>query len=117
MGKSDQESDLFDALVCNRVAASTGDVFYTNMDGKLHRINGPALVTGTGVEAWYLNGLLHREDGPAYIHKSGLREWYRHGVRHRDDGPAIEFSDGSSMWIVNGNMLIHDDSDVLEDGA
>ena len=115
MGKSNQESDLFDALVCNRVAASTGDVFYTNMDGKLHRINGPALVTSTGAEAWYFNGLPHREGGPAYIHKSGLREWYRHGVRHRDDGPAIEFSDGSSMWVVNGNLLIRKYSDALED--
>ena len=110
-------AELYSALKYRIEVDEYGSRRYFNALGQLHCEDGPAVVCSSGTREWYQNGQLHREDGPAYIHKSGLREWYRHGVRHRDDGPAIEFSDGSSVWVVNGNMLIHNGSDVLEDGA
>ena len=36
-----------------------------NDHGKLHREDGPAIVTSDGHYCWYRNGKLHREDVPA----------------------------------------------------
>ena len=34
-----------------------------------------------GNEIWYLNGLLHREDGPAYETVSGIKQWFTNGIQ------------------------------------
>jgi hypothetical protein len=55
---------------------------------------------------WYnLNGELHREDGPAIEFADGDKYWYINGERHREDGPAIEFADGDKSWYINGQRL------------
>jgi hypothetical protein len=55
---------------------------------------------------WYnLNGELHREDGPAIEFADGDKYWYINGERHREDGPAIEFADGDKYWYINGQRL------------
>lgn len=36
------------------------------LNGKLHRIDGPAMEWSDGDNFWYLNGQLHRTDGPAW---------------------------------------------------
>lgn len=46
-----------------------------------HREIGPAVVYGSGAEAWYRYGLLHREDGPAYDNKRGRVEYWLNGNR------------------------------------
>lgn len=38
---------------------------YTNEDGKLHRVHGPALEWNGGDYSWYYNGQYHRYYGPA----------------------------------------------------
>lgn len=52
---------------------------------------------------WELNGVLHREDGPARSVRGWSHEWYRHGKLHREDGPAIESVDGC-YWYLNGKL-------------
>ena len=49
--------------------------------GKLHRLNGPAMITlSSGDMTWYRHGKLHRDDGPALDWPSdGTEEWYRDG--------------------------------------
>ena len=37
-----------------------GDKFWRNKEGKLHRIDGPAVEYGNGAKHWYQNGVLHR---------------------------------------------------------
>jgi hypothetical protein len=55
---------------------------------------------------WYnLNGELHREDGPAIEFDDGDKYWYINGERHREDGPAIEYADGDKSWYINGELL------------
>jgi len=52
------------------------------LNDKLHRENGPAVVTSGGVKLWYINGKLHREDGHALEYTStGYKEWYYHDKR------------------------------------
>lgn len=58
---------------------------------------------------WWLNGRRHRVDGPARILKGGSEEWFRHGKRHRKDGPAIEWNSGEKEWYLNGVRYSEED--------
>lgn len=46
-----------------------------SMNGKLHRINGPAREWPNGDQEWYQNGLIHRSDGPALVSEVG--SWWQ----------------------------------------
>jgi hypothetical protein len=72
------------------------------LDGKLHRVDGPALEWDDGTKEWWLNGKLHREDGPAIERPNGIKEWWLNGMRHRVDGPAIEWVGGVKEWYLDG---------------
>jgi len=52
-----------------------------------------------------INGLLHREDGPAVVRINGTKEWYFNGKLHRTDGPAVEFASGSKEWHIDGKFI------------
>jgi hypothetical protein len=45
-------------------------------NGKLHRINGAAVIYANGDQFWYKDGKLHRTNGPAAIYASGTKKWY-----------------------------------------
>ena len=47
-------------------------------------------------------GLYHRLDGPAVESPYGFNAWYKNGVRHREDGPAVEYADGAFSYYLNG---------------
>ena len=85
--------------------ADNGDItWYQN--GKLHRLDGPALERVDGDKFWYQNGKLHRLDGPAIEeYLNGDKAWYQNGLLHRLDGPAIEYLNGDKFWFQNG--LLH----------
>jgi hypothetical protein len=72
------------------------------LNGKLHRLDGPAIERVNGGKSWYLNGELHREGGPAIEWVNGHKSWYINGELHREGGPAIEFADGGKSWYING---------------
>jgi hypothetical protein len=78
------------------------EAFYWYKEGKLHRIDGPAIEYKNGTKFWYLKGLRHREDGPAVEYSDGRKEWFQNGIRHRIDGPAIEYSDVGKGWYIEG---------------
>jgi hypothetical protein len=79
-----------------------------HLNGKLHRVDGPAVVVPGTYEAWYLNGELHRVDGPALSFLiSGNRKWYLNGKPHREDGPAVEQGDYIEWWL-KGNRLTYE---------
>jgi len=44
------------------------------------------------------DGKLHREDGPAVVSADGHREWFQHGERHNLDGPVVIGADGIRQW-------------------
>ena len=95
------------------------------LNGKLHRLDGPAIERADGSEFWFHNGYIHRLDGPAVKFANGNtvwkrhgkfhrldgpaaeyhglgKEWWQNGKRHRLDGPAIIYADGSKDWFING---------------
>jgi hypothetical protein len=55
-----------------------------------------------GSKHWYLNGKLHRVDGPAVEWSDGTKEWHLNGKLHREDGPAVEYANGEREWFVDG---------------
>jgi len=79
-------------------------------NGKLHKDDGPAIISTTGAKYWYQNGILHRLDGPAVICPVGSQYWYKHGLLHREDGPAVK-TDTYEEWYINGKnielMVLH----------
>ena len=58
---------------------------------------------GNGAKYWYQNGKLHRLDGPAIEYPNGTKYWYQNGKLHRTDGPAYEQPDGGiKQWFIEG---------------
>ena len=55
-----------------------------------------------GSKAWYLNGKRHRVDGPAVKYPNGPELWWFNDFLHRENGPAIERPDGTKEWYLNG---------------
>jgi len=82
------------------------------VEGKLHRIDGPAIESLEGIYEWYKNGKLHRDDGPAIEYFDGYKAWYKNGMLYRDDGPAIESDDGYRVWYKNGKRCRKDGSPI-----
>ena len=54
---------------------------------------------------WHVDGKRHRLDGPAIELANGHREWFVDGQRHRLDGPAVEWINERRFWFVNGKYL------------
>jgi hypothetical protein len=78
---------------------------FWEVDGKLHRENGPAIEAKSGTKVWYINGLQHRDDGPAMETHCGKKVWFKHGKAHREDGPAVEDEvNGLNLkeWWIDG---------------
>lgn len=78
------------------------------LDGRLHRLDGPARILNDGSEIWYRGGAVHRdEDLPAStrINDTGLdQEWWLHGQKHREDAPAKVYEDGRLKWYQNDDL-------------
>ena len=55
-----------------------------------------------GTKKWCIDGKFHRIDGPAIEWSDGSKEWYLEDKLHRLNGPAIELFDGSKSWYIFG---------------
>ena len=95
-------AELYEALKYRVDVDEYGTRRYYNDAGRLHRLDGPAIVWRSGSMQWWLNGQRHREDGPAVEHMDGTRMWLLYGRLHRTNGPAVEWPDGSVEWWING---------------
>ena len=93
-----------------------GATRYFSADGKLHRLDGPAVELANGDKIWCQNGKLHREGGPAVEDADGNKMWCWNGEIHRKDGPAIEFADGSKMWFRHGKIHREDEPAIVGPG-
>jgi hypothetical protein len=73
------------------------------VNGKLHRVDGPAVEWSNGDKEWWVNDKLHRLDGPAIEWANGDKSWWVNGDIHRLDGPAVELISGTKMWFFKGH--------------
>jgi hypothetical protein len=58
-----------------------------------------------GDKEWYLNGRKHRVDGPALEYHDGYKQWFLNGKLHREDGPAIERPTGDKVWYIDDKLV------------
>ena len=58
-----------------------------------------------GTRDWYFNGKIHRLDEPAVVYHDGATEWYVIGRRHRIDGAALEWPNGYKEWWIYGKRV------------
>ena len=56
------------------------------------------IIDADGTKYWYLEGKLHRVDGPAIEYANGSKQWFLEDKLHRVDGPAIEDANGFKRW-------------------
>jgi hypothetical protein len=82
-----------------------GNQFWRNKDGRLHRLDGPAIHYNEGLKMWYKNGRKHRLDGPAAEWPDGTKHWYKSGKFHRLDGPAVDSILFEKEWYKNGKKF------------
>ena len=64
------------------------------------------IIDADGNKEWWVDGKRHRLDGPAIEYNGGSKEWWVDGKLHRIDGPAIEPHSGTNEWYLNGNELL-----------
>ena len=76
-----------------------------NLEGQLHREDGPASENANGDKCYYINGKHHRENGPAVEIKDGFKFYYINDKRHREDGPAMEYENGHKDYYINDKHL------------
>ena len=76
-----------------------------SLDGKRHRLDGPAIEYAHGTKKWFVDGKRHRLDGPAIEWANGSKSWWVDGKRHRLDGPAVEYANGYKEWWVTGQFI------------
>ncbi|NVM34059.1 MAG: hypothetical protein HWN81_00590 [Candidatus Lokiarchaeota archaeon] len=62
-----------------------------------------------GHREWYVEGKLHRLDGPAVEFANGSKYWFIDDKLHRLDGPACEYVSGSKRWYINGKHLTEEE--------
>lgn len=87
----------------DKIVDQNGTVKYY-LDGRLHRMDGPALEYKNGRKEWYHHGKMHREDGPA-IETVTYKAWFIDGKLHRVDGPAVEYESGNKKWHYQGRYV------------
>jgi len=66
-------------------------------------------VTENSTKWFNLEGKLHREDGPAVEYANGDKSYYINDKFHREDGPAVEWANGDKAYYINGKYLTEKD--------
>jgi hypothetical protein len=60
-----------------------GNKWWKNKDGKIHRLDGPAVEFNSGYKEWWFEGRIHREDGPAVVFPSGDKNWWLDSINYK----------------------------------
>jgi hypothetical protein len=97
----------------NRIIKTDYAICYY-LNGKCHRLDGPAFEYLNGDKEWFQDGKRHRIDGPAVEGYNGYKAWYQNGLLHRIDGPAVEFTDGIKHWYYEEKYITDKSQEEFE---
>lgn len=75
---------IFEEIQLRKEVNEYGTIRYFNKDNYLHREFGPAVIS-SNYQSWFLNGKRHRLDGPARIYPSGVIYWYIFGEKYTEE--------------------------------
>lgn len=79
-----------------------GTIISTNREKRFNNREEPSVVFKNGTEYWYLNGKRHRIGGPAITTSGETKVWFVNGLKSREDGPAVERKDGRVEYWLKG---------------
>jgi len=79
--------------------------YYIDPSGNDQWIMDGIVTTIEDKEYWIKDGKLHRDDGPAIITSYNHKVWIQNGKLHRLDGPAIEWWDGNESFYIEGKEI------------
>lgn len=71
----------------SRPTTKKWSIYYYDVSGERHNDHGPSIIHSSGTKIWFKHGKIHREDGPALMTLLG-EIWYYQGMIHRLNGPA-----------------------------
>ena len=92
-------------MVEYKVVVTEHSTKWFNLEGQIHRKDGPAIKDANGNKWYCVNGKCHRENGPAMENTNGDKWYYINGELHREDGPAIEYGNGNKSYYIHGKGL------------
>lgn len=73
--------------------------------GKVPKVpNGRHILPGNG-EIWIVDGKKHRIVGPAEKRGDGYEAYFCRGLRHRTNGPAVTYPDGTQEFWERGKFI------------
>ena len=76
---------------------NNNNIYYFNLIGNIHRIGKPAIEYFDGSKEWVINGKIHRIDGPAYIQGNYIQFWINNVGYFRDK--YYKFADKTNHLI------------------
>jgi len=71
----------------SRQLSKKWSIYYYDASGERHNEHGPSIIHSSGTKIWFIHGKIHREDGPALMTNRG-EIWFYQGMIHRLNGPA-----------------------------
>jgi hypothetical protein len=92
-----------------KVIVTEYNTTWRNLEGQLHREDGPAVEDVDRYKAYYINDKLHRVDGPAIEYADGYKAYLIDGKLHREDGPAREWENGDKFYYINHKLLTEEE--------
>jgi len=98
-GKFIEDEDFFNEVFEGATFHDNGDITW-ELDGKLHRLGGPAQIFSNGARVYKRHGIPHRIDGPAYIAANGSEEYWIDG-RHLSKQQFDNLTKPKSYGLMN----------------
>ncbi len=66
-----------------------------------------------GTKFWFNNNRLHRLDGPAMLSSDNDQYWFIDDNRHREDGPAILLSSNSEAFYLESVRFFETEFNIV----
>ncbi len=84
-----------------------GNKWWKNKDGKIHRLDGPAIEFTDGYKEWWFKGRIHREDGPAVIFPTGEKNWWLNRINYqtKEDWFDALSNEGKAKCLFSEDFL------------
>lgn len=104
----------YEIKTIQRTVESTRRTVEFRVDGKLHRLRGPAIVYDDGAKFWFMWGKLHRTSGPAEIESDGTERYWVFGEEITKEEFDERYGGGENdVHLINGQFVSFDEYDNL----
>jgi hypothetical protein len=97
MKKSFQKKNTLSICKIYNAGSYRNSKLYYNIKGYYSNVSGPAIIDSC--KEWFVDGKRHRVGGPAIEYFNGEKIWYQNDLLHREDGPAVVDTSGKAYFL------------------